>query len=121
MGHHSHDTNDKVGQLAIVAAVSALIGGLTALLLTPRNGEDTRRQIRDRMAATKDDMMQRFNTTKHDVQEDAETLVDNLDAAADATKTQVKGAAKTTKRTIRNAGSEPTDDLTDHIRKNGER
>ena len=97
MRHHSHLDDDKP-QLAGIAVLAAAVGALTALILAPRSGSDTRREIRNRLALTKADIQTRLKAVKTVARDEA---------------------AKAAKRAARKAKTD-NDDLTDHIRKNGE-
>ena len=118
MGHHSHSDNDKP-QLAGIAIIAAGVGALTALLLAPRAGKETRREIRDRLAATKADIKARLSEAGTAIGDEAKNATENLNDAATLGQQQVEEAVKAAKRAARKKKAD-NDDMTDHIRKNGE-
>jgi len=68
---HAHSIRENPGQLAGIAALSAAIGAITAMLFTPRTGEQVRRGIGrrkdsmiDKMHSTKDETASKIEETK---------------------------------------------------------
>ena len=118
MRHHSHSNDDK-SQLAGIAVLAAAVGALTALILAPRSGSDTRREIRNRLALTKTDIRTRLKAAKTVARDEASNAADALDDAVTVGQDAVDEAAKAAKRVAHKAKTD-NDDLTDHIRKNGE-
>lgn len=118
MGHHSHTDNEKP-QLAGIAIIAAAVGALTALLLAPRAGKETRREIRDRLAATKADIKTRLGEAGTAIGDEAKNVADSLNDAATLGQEQVDEAVKAAKRAARHKKVD-NDDMTDHIRENGE-
>lgn len=120
MRHHSHSANDNPSQLAGIAILSAIIGAVTALVLAPKTGRQTRQEVRKRLATTKEDMKNRLSTAKDVVADEAKSASDTLSDAAMIGKEHVEQVVNDAKRTARSA-KEDVDDTTDEIRKNGER
>ncbi len=118
MRHHSHLNDDKP-QLAGIAVLAAAVGALTALILAPRSGSETRREIRNRLALTKADILTRLKAVKTVARDEAASATDTLSDAVTLGQEAVEETAKAAKRAARKAKTD-NDDLTDHIRKNGE-
>jgi len=120
MGHHSHSDNDKP-QLAGIAILAAAVGALTALLLAPKSGAETRQEVRDRLASasTKENLKTRLNDAKTVASNEAKDVVDTLNDAVIIGKEQIQDAVKDAKRAARKT-KEDNYDMTNHIRKNGE-
>ena len=84
----SHTIKDYPGQMAGLAAFSALIGAFAALLVTPRRGDEVRHGLKRRGILAKD-------TMKHKVAELRSS--DKIDQAADKTKSAVDKTANRAK------------------------
>jgi gas vesicle protein len=111
---HSHSITDNKNQLAAVVGLSALVGGLTALLFTPKSGQQTRAQIRKQVADSKQKMLAKrremLNKTSDKIDEAQQSLVETTDKA----KHKVDEAAD-------KANKPPaSQDHADHIRRHGE-
>ncbi len=87
---HSHALKDKTGTIAGIAAISAGVGALTAMMVTPSTGQQVRGGIKKRASKAKDKIANKFSHS----QEDA-------DEAIDAIKAKSKTAAASAKKTVR--------------------
>lgn len=120
---HSHSPRDNPSQIAGIALVSAMVGALTALLLAPRSGAATRREIRGRIAAKKAAMRERLNDQIKEVDTDESALDSSSQDQPDTTvigKHLAKDSTDTAKRVMRKKKTD-SEDWTDDIRRNGER
>jgi len=61
---HAHSIRENPGQLAGIAALSAAIGAMTAMLFTPRTGEQVRHGIGRRARHGKEAMMDKMHSAK---------------------------------------------------------
>ena len=61
---HAHSIRENPGQIAGIAALSAAVGAITAMLVTPRTGEQVRHGIGRRARHGKDAMMDKMHTAK---------------------------------------------------------
>jgi gas vesicle protein len=89
---HSHAIKDNSGMIAGIAALSAGIGAITALMITPRTGQELRGGLKRRAVNAKETIANKFERTKD---ETAEITEDIKDKAKDASK-DIKIAAKST-------------------------
>ena len=65
MGHkHAHDTNKAA--IAGIAAASAVVGALTAMMLTPRTGEQVRNGLGRRARHAKDTVSDKVHKSRDD-------------------------------------------------------
>lgn len=126
MGHHlhAHSPQDNPGQIVGIALASAVLGAVTALLLTPRSGSQTRREIRERLARKQAALRDRINHQPSQAVDDAEPARSSRpdqSGANESNSAQLQPKASTTaaKRTARKKQSD-SDDWTDDIRRNGE-
>jgi gas vesicle protein len=120
MGHHSHSTDDNP-KLAGVAIISALVGALTALVFAPRTGSQTRQEIRNRVASTKEDIKTHLKASRDVATDEAKNAAELVDDAVMLGKEHIHGAAKDVKRTLHPPNKGESEDTTDDIRKHGER
>lgn len=79
---HAHSIRENPGQIAGIAAISAAVGALTALLVTPKTGSQARSGIRRKALHGKDTLMDKIHSNKDDV---AETIEDAKIKAKDKT------------------------------------
>ena len=79
---HAHSIRENPGQIAGIAAISAAIGAVTAMLVTPRTGSQTRNGIKRRAISGKDTLMDKIHTSTDDA---AETLDKTKEKAKDKT------------------------------------
>lgn len=77
---HAHSISENPGQIAGIAALSAAIGAITAMLFTPRTGSQARAGIKRRAIHGKDSMMDKMQAKKEDM---ADTMQDTKDKARD--------------------------------------
>lgn len=102
---HSHSITENPGQLTGVIALSAAIGAITAMLVTPRTGDQVRGGMKRRAMMMKDKMRDR----KEDM---TETMQDKAE--------EIKDSAATAKQRTRKTAQQLKDEA-DDIRRNGER
>lgn len=69
---HAHSIRENPGQIAGIAAISAAIGAITAMMLTPRTGSQTRNGIKRRAIHGKDAMMDKMHTKKDEMTDKVE-------------------------------------------------
>ncbi len=120
---HSHSPRDNPSQIAGIALVSAMVGALTALLLAPRSGSQTRQEIRDRIAAKQAAIRDRLNDQIKEVDTDESAPDSSNQDLPDTTvigKHLAKDSTDTAKRPARKKKTD-SEDWTDDIRRNGER
>lgn len=92
---HAHSIRENPGQMAGIAALSAAIGAMAALLFTPRTGSQARSGIKRRALHGKDVMMDKMHTKKEDM---ADTMEDMKQKAKDKTADMAdKAKSKTSK------------------------
>lgn len=117
---HKHSVTDSPGQLASIAALSAAIGAVVAMLFTPRSGKEVRGDLKRRAEHLKEDVQHKLevetievdDTAKDDVAknvtervkstvakvaDDAKTTAAKVKTDAVKTKTETKSAVKTSK------------------------
>ena len=116
MGHHSHSVDDNQ-KFAGIAILAALVGAVTALVLTPKTGRQTRAEIRHRVANTKEHMKYHLQATKSAATDEAKSAADLVDEAVMIGKEHIHEATKD-KRPPSKGDAE---DTADDIRKHGER
>lgn len=87
---HAHSIKEYPGQIAGIAALSAAVGALTAMLFTPRRGNELRHGIGRRTGEAKDTLMEKIHSKKDELTDTAEdmkeTAKDKTAEAADRTK-----------------------------------
>jgi len=89
---HAHSIRENPGQIAGIAALSAAIGAVTAMLFTPRTGNETRAGIKRRAAHGKDIMMDKMHSKKDEMSDSMEDMKDKaMDKEAEMAE---KAAAK---------------------------
>jgi gas vesicle protein len=87
---HAHSIRENPGQIAGIAALSAAIGAMAAMLFTPRTGSQARSGIKRRALHGKDAMMDKMHSKKED---EADTMDDMKEKAKDK-KTELSDKAK---------------------------
>ena len=99
---HAHTIRENPGQIAGIAALSAAIGAITAMLFTPRTGEQVRGGIGRRARHGKDTMMDKLHSQRNhmtDTIDDVkETAKDKTTQAAERTKSAADKAKSKTGR-----------------------
>lgn len=113
---HRHSVTEDPVKLAGIAAISAAVGAVVAMLFTPRNGEQVRSGLKrrashlkgevqdrfhtvgDEAADTVDEAKQRLQTTATKVAHDTKTTVSKAKRDAKVTGARAKTAAKTASR-----------------------
>jgi gas vesicle protein len=105
---HSHSITDNPGQLLGVTSLAAAVGAVTAMLFTPRSGQQLRAGLRRRAAHMREDMMHPQDTeVSKDLQktmQDAKTrLSETASKAANDTKSTAKKVTEDTKNTSQEA------------------
>lgn len=73
---HAHSIRENPGQLAGIAALSAAIGAITAMLVTPRTGSEARSGIKRRAIHGKDSVMDKIHSQKDDIADKAGDIKD---------------------------------------------
>jgi gas vesicle protein len=79
---HAHSIRENPGQIAGIAALSAAIGAITAIMVTPRTGNQARAGIKRRALHGKDAMMDKIHSKKDDM---ADTIEETKEKAKDKT------------------------------------
>lgn len=80
---HAHSIRENPGQIAGIAALSAAIGALAAMLFTPRTGSQARSGILRRAKHGKDVMRDKMHSKKEDM---VDTIEDMKEKAKDKDK-----------------------------------
>ena len=83
---HSHSITDYPGQIVGIAAISAAVGAVTAMMLSPRSGQQIRSGIKNRAV----DMKDRLGRTQSDMSDSLENAQDRLADTFDKVKTDAK-------------------------------
>jgi gas vesicle protein len=124
---HQHSVNDSPAQLAGIAALSAAVGALTAIIFMPRSGSETRHQIRQRARNIRSTVQNRQDVAVDTSSESTDRLAGTMGAArqrAKSTFKKIQDNAAATKRDLHNTVDQASSDVqdeVDHIRKHGER
>lgn len=93
---HAHTIHENPGQIAGIAALSAAIGAITAMLFTPRAGTEMRQGIKRKAAQGKETMMDKIHGKKEDIAETAADMKEKAkDTVADMAEKEKKMADKT--------------------------
>jgi gas vesicle protein len=71
---HAHSIRENPGQLAGIAALSAAIGAITAMLFTPRTGSEARSGIKRRAMHGKDAMIDKIHSKKDEMSDTMEDM-----------------------------------------------
>lgn len=79
---HAHSIKEYPGQIAGIAALSAAIGAITAMLITPRTGSQTRSGIKRRAINGKETLMDKVHREKDEM---SDTIEDTKEKAKDTT------------------------------------
>jgi gas vesicle protein len=98
MHRHRHNSTSP-SQVVGVATLAALIGAATALLFTPRSGNQMRSGIKRRIKNHIDSVNEGEDSLKDRLQTTAEKVVDDTKSTAG----KVKGDAKDTKDDVKRA------------------
>src|SRR5947209_310745 len=96
----SHSIRNHPGQAAGLAGGAALIGALSALLLTPRRGSEVRHSLKNRSLMMKDKMKDKVHEMKQS---------DTTQKAAEATKETAKAATERAKTAADQTANEARD------------
>lgn len=99
MRKHRHSVTDEPAKLAGIAALSAAIGAITALVLAPRNGKQMRADLMDKAAKVK-------NTVHDKLDNNIEEAGDTADDTKERLQTTANKAANSAKKTTRTAKTE---------------
>ena len=90
---HAHSVTDYPGHIAGIAAISATIGAIAALFITPRSGGQVRQGIKRRaghmrnsMKDTGEQISEAITQTKEDIKASASKTTDDAKQAAKETK-----------------------------------
>jgi gas vesicle protein len=90
---HTHSVTDYPGHIAGIAAISATIGAIAALFVTPRSGDQVRAGIKRRaghmhssMKDTGEQMSETIATKKDDIKDTANKIKDDAKQTAKETK-----------------------------------
>ena len=73
---HAHAIRENPGQIMGIAALSATIGAITAMLFTPRTGEQVRHGIGRRARHGKDAVIDKMQSKKEDITMAADDIKD---------------------------------------------
>jgi gas vesicle protein len=73
---HTHSIKQNSLELTAIAAISATVGALTAMLLTPRTGAQARNGITRRAIRGKDLVMDKIHSAKDQTTEKTEDIKD---------------------------------------------
>lgn len=76
---HAHSIRENPGQIVGIAALSAAIGAIAAMLFTPRTGSQARNGIKRRALHGKDTVMDKMHSKK-------ENIVDTMEDMKEKTK-----------------------------------
>lgn len=86
--------SDNFGAFLIGFVVGGAVGAVTALLLAPQSGEETREMIKDQAIVLRDKTVDTYEATRAKAEEAADEAVKRADALlkqAKATAAQLKG------------------------------
>jgi gas vesicle protein len=104
---HRHSVTEDPVKVAGIAAIAAVIGAVTALLFTPKNGDQVRNGLKRRANNLKDDVQQHFDLQGDDAEETAEEIKARMKSTtnkiADDTKSTVRKVGKNAKATTAKA------------------
>ena len=108
---HRH-TPEQATQIVTIAAVSAIIGAATAMLVAPRTGKQVRGGLKRRVELMADQAKSRFTNDDLDdiieaVHERLQTVADEAAAEAKTATDNVADETKTVKKTIKRATKPP--------------
>jgi gas vesicle protein len=124
---HKHSVIDSPTQLVGIAAIAAGVGALTAILIAPKSGFETRQEIRARAMNMRERMRISHEAAGTVVGEATDKIVDTLSATkqrANHTIHKIKNDATLTSKELGDTVKQSADDIqdeADHIRKHGER
>ena len=94
---HRHSITENPAQLAGVAALSAAIGAVTALLFTPRSGNQVRRGLKRRAVHIKDELADHLTSTIEEAGDTADDTKERLQATASKVANDTKATATKTR------------------------
>lgn len=94
---HAHAMKDNTGMIAGIAALSAGIGAIVALLVTPRTGEEMRGGIKRRTHSAMDTVSDKFGHVKEAGEDMVDTAKDSAKDIAETHKRAAKDMASTAK------------------------
>ena len=94
---HSHAMRDNTGMIAGIAALSAGIGALMAMLVTPRTGQQVRGGIKRRAHHAMDRASDTFSHAKEAGDDLMDTAEDKAKDMAESGRQSAKRAADTAK------------------------
>ena len=123
---HSHTIKEYPGQLVGIAALSAVAGAITAMMLTPKRGHELRKDIKLQATKVKDTARARMQPAKQEAKKSTARATKTTRSASSRTrstatkiKADAKSAAKTTKATARRT-SRVSEAEAERIRRHGE-
>lgn len=95
---HSHALRDNTGMIAGIAALSAGIGAVAALLFTPRTGEQVRSGLKRRAHNTMDTMSDKMHSAKDTADDMADSIKDNAKDMAENNKQAAQNVTRTARQ-----------------------
>jgi gas vesicle protein len=96
---HAHSVREYPGQMAGVAAISALVGIAGALLVTPRHRKDIKKFLSTRMSAMRQQMPKSAKEAKEMEKASAKQAASTMKAAASRTKSTASKIKEDTRKT----------------------
>lgn len=115
---HRHSDSDKIKQITGIAALSAGIGALVALLFAPKSGSDIRNQIGSAAKNKKASLKNRAKTVE--VSDDVQAMTATIEDSTAEVAVKAKDAATQAKSTINEKLSDlkkEAKDINDDIKK----
>jgi gas vesicle protein len=94
---HRHASSDNKSQIAGIAFLSAVIGAVTALLMAPKAGDDTRKSIREHIRSLSKNV------------KDIDVEVKTKPTPAKRAATKASNTAKTVKSTVESTARRAAD------------
>lgn len=92
---HAHSIKEYPGQLAGIAMLSAAVGAVTAMLLTPKRGEELRHGIGSKARQGKDTLMDKVHSTQAAIGDSAQEIKEQAkDRTADMAEKSKQAADK---------------------------
>lgn len=93
---HRHSITENPGQMIGLIVASATVGAITAMLVTPRSGDQVRSGLKRRASSAKDSFQNKAETIN-------KTVDDVKDGAKDTAQSSAANVTNSTKTTATNA------------------
>ena len=90
---HSHSIRENPTPVAGIALLAAAVGAITAMLITPKRGDELRRGIGEKIGKSKEDVVNKMQNKKDDV-------TNKMSEATGSIKSKVDDVADKSKDTI---------------------